>query len=160
VSEQFAIDDVMLHRGAMQLLTGLGEYSEAHMTAYVRVSEDSSFFEPGYGVPVWIGIEYMAQAIAVHGGIRAREAGRPIPLGLLIGCHNFSGNVTYFVPDDELTIEANELVADADGLGAFDCAITGSDIEVRARLTVFVSADANLDEVIRRNRSRAQDGAE
>jgi len=151
-AESLLPEEVMLHRGPMLLLNRLGTFEESRMTAYVDVSADSSFFVAGAGVPLWIGIEYMAQAIAAHGGIRAKYAGRPIPLGLLIGCHNFTGNVSHFAEGARLTVRATELVADAEGLGAYDCAIEAEGIEVSARLTVFVSPDANLDDVLERNR--------
>ena len=48
------------------------------------VPEAGLFVEDGQ-VPAWVGIEYMAQAIAAWAGCRARAAGKPPQLGFLLG---------------------------------------------------------------------------
>ncbi len=56
--------------------------------------------------PAWLGIELMAQSVAAYAGCRARNEGRPVELGFLLGTRKFECNVEHFAQGTELTIHA------------------------------------------------------
>ena len=58
------LEEVMHHRRPMLLLDRVAEFSPLVLRAEVTITSDSEFFSAPHGVPAWIGVEYMAQAIA------------------------------------------------------------------------------------------------
>ncbi len=121
--QTWPLDELILHRDPMSLLDRVHAVEDDGLVATVEIRENIPFFVAGDGVPAWIGMEYMAQAIAALAGTHARRAGRPIPLGLLIGCRQFVTRVAVFTAGTRLAVEVRELVSDSDGLGAFACTI-------------------------------------
>jgi predicted hotdog family 3-hydroxylacyl-ACP dehydratase len=102
-----------------------------------RVGEDNPFFVPGVGVPCWVGIEFMAQCIAVSAGVRAVLSGEPLPVGLLLGTMAFNCSVDSYGPKGQYEATCSSLIRDAQGLGAFDCTIAhNGETIATARLTV------------------------
>ena len=79
------VADVLPHRGPMVLLSRILEHSEQHTVCAVDIRIDAPFVEPAGTVPAWIGLEYMAQCVAAHAGLRARAHGEPVRTGFLIG---------------------------------------------------------------------------
>lgn len=138
------LEDVLLHRGPMLLLDSLISYQPERLSAAVNVSADSSFFVAPYGVPAWIAIEYMAQAIAALGGLNALGRGEPVPLGLLIGSQKFHSSCGFLRPGVELTVDVVENVAATYGLGAFEGRLFGEGVEISARLSVYVKPGGDL----------------
>jgi len=143
-AQEYDVKEVLLHRGAMLLLDEIDSCSNSKLQARVCITGDSTFFEPHAGVPAWVAMEYMAQAVGALGGIKALQRGEAVPLGLLIGCQKFSANQSYFTAGQTLTVTATEIVADDYGLGAFDCSIKSDEELASGRLTVFVQADQSL----------------
>ena len=90
------VAEFVLHRGPMLLLDRL-VCAEPEFTACEwRVSTESNFLILNVGVPVYTGIEYMAQCVAVHAGLRERIRGFSPPLGLLLGTRHYKAVVRYF----------------------------------------------------------------
>jgi len=88
-----------------------------------RVREDNVFLVPGHGVPAYIGIEYMAQCVAVHGGACARAGGDPPPQGMLLGTRHYRSSVPYFIPGASYQVQCRRLAGGLDGMASFDCRI-------------------------------------
>jgi len=87
-------------------------------------------------VPAWAGIEYMAQAIGAYAGIQAKQAGKPIRLGFLLGTRRYHSNVAGFAIGTRLTVTINKIMQD-EQLGVFDCRIQGENIDIAANLNVY-----------------------
>ena len=125
------------HRGAMSLLDRV-EHVDAHsVVAWVTVPADG-LFATDAGVPAWVGIEYMAQAVAAWSGARARTQGGSPKIGFLLGSRRYEAHEPVFAAGAALRVSAQcELVGD-NGLGMFDCRIEhgGRELAV-ARLSVF-----------------------
>jgi len=83
----------------------------------------SPFAREEFGVPMYVGIETMAQCIAVHAGARAKVQGLGPPLGFLLGTRHFHCSTPYFEPDRTYLAECKELVRDSQGMGSFACKI-------------------------------------
>ena len=120
--QTWLLDDLILHRDPMSLLDRVCSVEHDSLIAIVKIREGIPFFADG-AVPAWIGLEYMAQAIAALAGTRSQREGRPIPLGLLIGCRQFVTHVASFAAGTRLAVDVRELVSGSDGLGAFACTI-------------------------------------
>jgi predicted hotdog family 3-hydroxylacyl-ACP dehydratase len=138
----WSVPELLPHGGPMVLLDDLIDAGEGWVTTGVRISEDSMFFEPGAGMPCWIGIEYMAQTIALYSGLQARRAGQPVRIGLLLGSRGYEALTDYFPLGSYLRIHAQEEWHDGQ-MGIFECTIGEDDRHLaRARLNVFLPPDA------------------
>lgn len=131
-----AVAGLIPHSGSMVLLDRIIDYDDQGLTAELAVRGDGLLGGDDKAVPAWAGIEYMAQAIAVYGGVMARQAGEPIRLGFLLGTRRYSSNVAAFKVGSTLTIQVKKIMQD-DNLGVFDCRILGDGVEVTANLNVY-----------------------
>lgn len=137
------LGQILHHQPPMIFLDDVLEVGDDTLVACIRIRQGIPFFEPRRGVPAWVGLEYMAQSIAALAGIRARKAGHPVALGLIIGCRNYSCSTNVFTPGSELRISITELVAEDNGFGSFDCRIEDHSrnedrrLVAQARISVF-----------------------
>ena len=136
-----AMDAWVPHRGALSLLDGVAHCDDQCIEAYVRVPADGLFAAAG-GTPAWVGIEYMAQAIAAWSGARARAGGGSPRIGYLLGSRRYEAAVPAFEAGAELRVFAQcELTGD-NGLGMFECRIEQDGrVLASARLSVFEPQD-------------------
>jgi predicted hotdog family 3-hydroxylacyl-ACP dehydratase len=125
------------HRGAMSLLDTVDRCDDHAIEARVRVPLHG-LFNADDGVPAWVGIEYMAQAVAAWSGARARAGGGPPKIGYLLGSRRYEAAVPVFAAGAELRVFAQcELMGD-NGLGMFDCRIEHDGrVLANARLSVY-----------------------
>ncbi len=132
-----AMDAWVPHRGPMNLLDGVDHCDEAGIVAHVRVPREGLFLIDD-GMPAWVGIEYMAQAVAAWSGARARAGGGSPRIGYLLGSRRYEAAVPVFETGALLHVHAQcELMGD-NGLGMFDCRIVqGERVLATARLSVF-----------------------
>ena len=131
---RYAPAELLPHRPPMILLDEIVSCDQASLVAAVTVGEATLFREPE-GVPVHVGLEYMAQACGAYAGAVARESGEPVRIGFLLGTRQYRAHVPWFRLGDRLTVSATLLYQD-EQMGAFDCRI-----EVRGRL----AAEAQLN---------------
>ena len=141
----FAVEELVPHAGAMMLLERVLEFAPETMVAEVIVRADG-LFDDGCTVPAWLGIEYMAQTIAALGGMKRKLAGKAINLGFLLGTRRYDCNVETFAVGTVLTVSVKRLIQDQ-GLGVFDCRLTGEGITASAKLNVY-QPDAAVNRVI------------
>lgn len=138
------IRDVLPHSGEMVLLDEIASQHERGMVALTTIRESSPFFRAATdplmggvaGVPTWVGLEYMAQAVAAWSGLRARAKGERPPSGFLLGSKKFQAKKAVFPLAHQLRIEVT--LQDTHGsLALFDCIIQADDVEVEAVLSVY-----------------------
>jgi predicted hotdog family 3-hydroxylacyl-ACP dehydratase len=91
-------------------------------------------------VPAWVGIEYMAQAIAAWAGVRhARHGSQPRP-GFLLGSRRYLAHVHAFPLGQRLHVTVTCELLGENGLGMFECAVldalTGQP-QAEARVSVY-----------------------
>ncbi len=134
--------DLVPHAGRMRLLDAAIEGDEESLSARVEIRADSLFFD-GAGVGAWVGIEYMAQAIAAWAGWRARLAGGAPRIGFLLGSRSYRCARPRFLLGEILIVEARRQFQAENGLGHFDglLCIDGETV-AEASLTVFEPEDA------------------
>ncbi len=135
------ISELIPHSGTMILLDKIIEFDERSLSAEIVVRENT-LLSNSKEVPSWVGIEYMAQAIAAFAGIQSKQAGKTINIGLLLGTRRYISNIAAFDVGIVLTVKITKLIHD-EKLGVFDCKIYGTGIEISANLNVYQPFNEN-----------------
>ncbi len=138
------------HREPMLLIQRIIELGQKASCAEIRITENSSFFIPGKGVPSWVGVEYMGQTAALMAGYQLQQGTVAPHLGLLLGTRKYDAFVPYFRAGDQLQVRCTEIAVVGDNLANFQCDI----INLRdnspcasARLSVFRKPLAHQDQL-------------
>ena len=132
------VDTFVMHRDPLLLLDTLLECEGEVTVCEWRVDPGDSFVEPGAGVPAYVGVEFMAQCVAVHAGVRARAEGFGPPLGFLLGTRHFKASVSHFEVSETYRATCRELIRDASGMGSYECSVLhGDTVVASARLAVL-----------------------
>jgi predicted hotdog family 3-hydroxylacyl-ACP dehydratase len=145
-----AIEELLPHRGAMLLIERVIFADAERLSAQTRVNSGAWYADADGNMPVWIGIELMAQAIAAFVGLEHRRRGDPIKVGFLLGTRKFSAETAAYPPDAVLGITACLAYRDPNGLGAFDCYITVDGRRV-AEATIKVYEPDDAERFVREN---------
>lgn len=135
-----AIAELLPHAGPMRLLERVESHDGEATVCLARPAASTLFQEPGREVPSWLGIEYMAQCAAAHGGLLARGRGEGPSAGLFVGSRRLVFRCRAFAPDVPLRIHARLAAGRGDTL-AFDCAVedpAGGPPLVEGRLNVLL----------------------
>jgi predicted hotdog family 3-hydroxylacyl-ACP dehydratase len=131
------------HSGPMCLLERVLEHSPERTVCRVDPSGSAVMARPDGSVPAWVAIEYMAQCVAVHGGLVARaQGGTPRP-GLLLGSRRVRFEAVDFAPGDALCVSARHHSGER-ALVVFECAVArepDSAPLVQGRLNVYIADD-------------------
>lgn len=133
----------------MVLLDRVVSADADNLLAEVRIRSDSLFCNAD-GVGVWVGIEYMAQAIAAWAGCIARSRGEPVKLGFLLGTRRYECSRPIFVIGSLLQVHVRRVFQDESGLGSFECYIDDEQGRV-ATATVTVFQPHNVNDFLERN---------
>jgi predicted hotdog family 3-hydroxylacyl-ACP dehydratase len=136
------IEDLIPHRGTMLMLDRAISFDrEAATSEYVPLG--NAWYADAQGnMPAWIGIELMAQTIAVHVSLLKRSEGKLPAPGALVGTRRYTATTPVFTANEPLRIEAKVVYNDASGLGAYDCVISSAGQAVaNATLKVFEPTD-------------------
>lgn len=142
-----AIADLLPHKPPMVLLDQVLGYDATTLCAAYTITQASLFME-AEGVPVHVGLEYMAQSCAAWAGAIACEAGKPISIGFLVGTRQFRAYVSHFRVGDRLAITATQIYRD-EQMGSFDCRIEiDGALAAEARLNVY---QPSVEEIAARN---------
>lgn len=138
------IRELVPHSGAMVLLDRVLSADAENLCAEVAIHAGSVFYEAtSAGVGSWVGIEYMAQAIAAHAGYLARLAGAPVKIGFLLGARRYEAQLPLFVEGSVLQVHVQQALQGENGLGAFECRIEmAGAVLAQATITVFQPEDA------------------
>ncbi|WGL15271.1 hotdog family protein [Microbulbifer bruguierae] len=147
--QRYSAEELVPHSGEMSLLDELLEVTEETLSARLTVRDDG-IFSREQQVPAYVGIEYMAQAVAAFSGYHARQAGQPVQLGFLLGTRRFTSNVSRFTCGSSVQISVERLLQADNGMATFECRLTGEGIEQAARLNVF--QPDNIEEYLKEKR--------
>ncbi|KJS09330.1 MAG: hypothetical protein VR73_02480 [Gammaproteobacteria bacterium BRH_c0] len=131
------IRDLIPHDHPMILLDRIESCREHGLTASVVIRADSLFAEP-QGVPAWVGLEYMGQAIAAHAGVCARRDGQPVRIGFLVSSRRYEPGCSHFPPGATLTVAVDAVTHNNTGLQVFECTISGPGFTVTSNLNVYM----------------------
>lgn len=132
----------MPHDPPMALLDEILACSDTQIEALVRIRPGIPFYADG-GVPNWVGIEYMAQAIGASAGVCAVRAGKEVQIGFLVSTRRANFSLPLYADGMELHVFALEVIIAANGLATFDCRIEAEGEEIAtARINVYQPEDA------------------
>jgi len=129
--------ELLPHAGRAVLIDKVLEDTRDSIRASAHVTPENPYFVSGLGLPAWVGIELMAQAIAAHAGLAARREHRPPRAGMLLGTRRFEATVAYFPAGAELEISAQRDFGDDGGLAACACTIA-SQGQIMVRATIII----------------------
>lgn len=144
VFENLDIRSLLPHSGRMVLLDRLLFADAEELRAEVTIRIDSLFCQP-HGVPAWVGVEYMAQAIAAYAGYSAKQRGEGVKIGFLLGTRRYEAGCAEFAIGSVLQVQVQKLLQADNGIGSFECHIRASTSMQQlasATITVFQPADA------------------
>ena len=134
--QEYQVEDVLPHRHPMILIDEIVHSGDDFLEAAVSINERSQFYQSPEGVAAWVGIEYMAQAIAAFAGVKAKQHNEPVKIGLLIGIRHFRSKIDFFQNRIRLLIRA-ELEYESDEMKIFNCSIANTDTIATAQINVF-----------------------
>lgn len=149
-----AIAPFVPHRHGMCLLDTLLEVGDEHLLAEVTPCRDG-LFAAARGVPGWVGLEWLAQAVAAWAGVQAVRQGDEPRIGFLLGTRRYRCQTPWFAFDRPVRVGvALDFRAD-NGLGAFRGELRGSHGESLATTTLNVFQPESLEalEAIQRGES-------
>lgn len=136
-----AAEPYLPHAAPMALLDDITACGSEDIQCQVHIDSSTLFAGPD-GVPNWVGVEYMAQAIAAWAGVQARRRGEPVKIGFLVSTRKMNCAVDAFPLCRSLNVFAQRVSISENGLATFDCRIELDQRElVSARINVFQPAD-------------------
>lgn len=148
------ITSLIPHRASMILLDSVIAVTADSLRAEVRINPENIFFDTQTNtVGAWLGIEFMAQAIAALEGYQALQRGAEIKVGFLLGSRRYESHCSGFVSGSVLHVEVRRVLEHENGLGAFECKITDSDQHLLASATVTVFKPDNVHQFLTRSES-------
>jgi predicted hotdog family 3-hydroxylacyl-ACP dehydratase len=139
------IQTLVPHSGQMVMLDRALSADTDNLCAEVRILAGSMLADET-GVGAWVGIEYMAQAIAAHAGWLALQRGGEVKVGFLLGSRKYEAKVSQFALGEVLHVHVHRVLQAENGLGAFECRIDiagGMAAAATATVTVFQPANVN-----------------
>ncbi|WP_299776290.1 hypothetical protein [uncultured Pseudoteredinibacter sp.] len=110
----------------MSLLDEVTYSQDKQLRARATVKADNPFLVDGH-LPIWVGIEYMAQAVAAYAGLDALKKGEEVKLGFLVGTRKYKSQGTKLAIGSKIKISIEESLWGENGLGAFQCELQGED---------------------------------
>ena len=138
-----AVERLVPHRGGMLWLARVVRVDADGVDAEAIVREDHLLADPeADGLPGWVGIEYMAQAIAAWAGGRALARGEAAKPGFLLGTRRYDCRRPVLAWGLHLRIEVRRELFGDNGLGMFSCRLLDGDDEIAvANVSVFEPPD-------------------
>lgn len=143
------IRELVPHAGPMVLLDRVVSVGDDMLCAEVGIKAQSLFCD-GQGVGAWVGIEYMAQAVAAFAGYEARQRGDVVRVGFLLGSRRYECACPAFAVGRTLHVHVQRTLQSENGLGAFECRIedAGDAGSVLATATITVFQPDNVNEFL------------
>ncbi|MBM4337583.1 MAG: hypothetical protein FJ108_16980 [Deltaproteobacteria bacterium] len=131
--------ELVPHSGPMLLLERVVSHAQAQTVCALDPAASDLFRDAEGHVPGWVALEWMAQCVAVHGGLLARAAGRRPSPGMLVGARRIELLRREFAPGETLEVEAR-YTGGAGALASFACRLrAGPEVVATGSLSVYVS---------------------
>jgi len=142
------LEKLVPHRGKMLLLSKALSFEEKDCSflASVDISQNSFFYDDKLnGVPVWIGFEYMAQAIAALNGKNDLAKGQESGFGFILSVSNFIANTPCFKPNSTILIYVKKEF-ELNNMVVFNCSIKQGEEEL-AKASISAVKVKDISEV-------------
>jgi len=138
----YPVEALLPQSKAMVLLDKVVEAGEGHIVVELTVRDDGLFSSADHTVPAWVGLEYMAQAIAAFSGYHRKCRGEAIGLGLLLGTRHYQSSVGSFPCGTLLRVRADKIIEAANEMSVFGCVIEADAIRADAKINVLLPQDS------------------
>lgn len=135
------ISALLPHRGPALLIDSVLAERPDGIRVAAHITPAHPYFVPGRGVPAWVGIELMAQAIAARAGLDAQRTHTTPGSGMLLGTRRYHTQLAYFPEGARLEISAQREFSDESGVVACTCEIS-CDGKSLATATIIVMKTA------------------
>lgn len=139
---EYSVSQLVPHSGKMSLLDEIIAYGDEWLEASVRI-HGGAMFADDKGVPAWVGLEYLAQAVGAYAGLQERKNGGQPKLGFLLGSRKYESSDAYFLHGEVLKIRVEMEIQGDNGLSSFNCTLNSPQVKAEARLNVFQPEDAD-----------------
>lgn len=144
------LSDLLVHEQPMRLLSELISVDQNGACCIAEVKADLPFVDSSGNLPGWVGIELMAQTIAVWGGWQARNEHRDRNIGLLLGSRKYESNCETFSTCARLVVNADLVIRDGN-MGVFQCTIAdGAQVVAKAQVNAYMPDSSELQQVLER----------
>ncbi len=117
-----SVAELVPHTGSMVWLSRVVGHSEDRTICEIDIERFAFLPDPEGNVPAWVGLEFMAQCVAAHGGLMGREAGEAPQIGYLLGSRCLTFHTDCFSSGQTIRVSAAR-VWGRSGMVAFDCAL-------------------------------------
>lgn len=114
------VDGLLPHRGRLKLVDTVLDYGREHLKVALTVRDEAPFGDGQGGVPAYLGLEYMAQAICVFSGLELNALGEAPKIGLLIGTRHYRAAVPRFMAGQVLEVLVQRVMGGAGEVWVFD----------------------------------------
>lgn len=141
------IAELIPHAGDMVLLSEVLEHDESGTVCALEVGK-GPFMEPDGRVSAWIGIEYMSQGVAAHGGLLAFAANESPRIGFLLGSRRVRLLRGHYEAGQRLITRAVPVWGREAGLVAFDCSLecaSSGELFASGRLNCYLLKDGQFE---------------
>jgi len=102
------VEELLPHAAPMVLLDAVEEADGLRCRCRVEVRSGAPFVGDG-GVPAFVGVEYLAQAVGALSGWRARLSGKAPQLGFLLSVREYASDVAMFPMGTTLLVEVTHV---------------------------------------------------
>lgn len=142
------ISELIPHRFPMVFIDEVTEFSPQGLTA--RYTPPADHWAGADGLPAFMGIEMIAQAIAAHNSLLSKQTDpcTAPSLGVLLGTRRYQTNQAAFPTGRPIRVVVEEKVHDPTGFGAFEGKLLDESGEVLAMATVKVFRPTNFRDYI------------
>lgn len=138
------ISELLPHKGPAVLIDRVLSDTHDSIRVSAHVTRQHPFFVEGHGVPVWVGIEMMAQAIAAHAGLIGRRENREPRSGMLLGTRRYETSTSWFAENSELEILAEREFGENSGLAACNCKVFCNGETLATATIIIVEIDEEM----------------
>lgn len=141
-SEFPPVAELVPHHGPALLIDAVLAATANHIRVAADITAANPYFVPGCGVPAWVGIEIMAQAVAALAGLDAQRTHGVRGSGMLLGTRRYRTQAAYFAEGARLEISAEREYSDATGVAACDCKIASNGKTLAAATLIVMKTSA------------------
>jgi len=130
------VDVLLPHRRRLKLVDTVLDYGREHLKVALTVRDEAPFGDGAGGVPAYLGLEYMAQAICAFSGLELNAAGETPKIGLLLGTRCYRAHTPRFLAGQTLEVFVQRVMGGAGEVWVFDGRITDVDQNLFAEAQV------------------------
>jgi len=138
----YAVETLLPQSDRMVLIDRVIEAGEGYIVVELTVRDDGLFSDSDRTVPAWVGLEYMAQAVAAYSGYQRKRQGLEIDLGFLLGTRYYQCSTGSFACGTRLRVRAEKIIEAANDMVVFDCCLEGDEIEAKSKLNLLMPQDS------------------